>query len=395
MRKTKIQVRKQRPAVKFTVRRIANKNPRNARVFHQFRRKLTRTTAGLIAFGLLASGMWIGDGSSLQSALLTSDTNSVCVATQITKQFENLDVSMANINRDFPKLFANLSFCEDRDCAAEKKIYQTEKQLWQLNSDIAELEKTTAKAHEDFTTELIAAEDGILFCENEDHCQIAEKALQTARICEKEFQKINQILEIRKSVEEKYTIINSNHKEYSASLYIGALMNDVSKNRDRVAENETAYTTCVAADDASVCQEYIQKKQEAEIKIATAIEELISLKSDFEINLQKIDADIVAIQLGKEDSENLTAQEGKGWCAIELEEGKTALSKKVAQAEGFKKTYESALTNLKTKKVELAEKIAAEIEITKMHAAAEKAASEKIIKAGTIFGIWNVIRNTF
>jgi hypothetical protein len=395
MRKTKIHVRKQRPAVKFTVRRIANKNPRNARVFRQFRRKLTRTTAGLIAFGLLMSGMWIGDSSSLQSALLTSDANSTCVATRMIKQFEDFDAEMANINRDFPKLLENLSFCEDKDCAAEKKIYQTEKQLWQLNFNITDLEKTAERAREDFTIELAAAEDGILFCENEERCQVAKRTLQTARICEKEFQKINQFLEIRKSVENKYTIINSNYKEYSASLYIGELMNDVSKNRDRVAENKIAYATCVAADDASVCQEYVQKKQEAEIAIATSIEELISLKSDLKINLQKIDADIVAIQLGKEDPENLTAQEGKGWCEAVLKERGIALSKKVAQAEGFKKTYESALANLKTKKVELAEKIAAEIKTAEIHAAAEKAAAEKIIKAETIFGIWNVIRNTF
>ncbi|MCF7836414.1 hypothetical protein K9N08_00965 [Candidatus Gracilibacteria bacterium] len=381
--KTKIS-RKSRPAVKFTVRRIANRNPRHARVFHQFRRKLARTTAGLIAFGLLASGMWIGDGSSLQSALLTNDGNSACAATEITKQFEDLNIRVANINRDFPKQFANLSFCEDKNCAAEKKIYQTEKQLWQLNSDIAELEKNTAKARKDFTAGLAAAEDGILFCENEDRCQIAERALQTARICEKEFQNITKFSELRTAVAENYTYLNSKGKEYPASVYAKTLLEDISKNRTSVTKNEADYITCVTAEDASVCQKYVENKKEAEEKISSVTEELSYLKAELTDKLDAIDADIIAIQIGKEDSKNLEPNVGKGWCEQNLQSKKSGLSTKISASSSLKKNYETALEKLKQKKILLAMQIAQEIEAT-----------EKKTKAEIIFSIWSVIRNTF
>jgi hypothetical protein len=395
MRKTKIHTRASRPVAKFTVRRIANKNPRSARSFHQFKRKLSRATAGLLLFGLFASGMAVGDGSTLKSEIMANSENSQCAATEITANLEDITSKSINLNRGFPKLFDNLKFCDNESCAAEKKIYQSEEQIWQLRNELAELKNTESSARTKFEAQLSELEDGVLFCENEERCDIAESALRTARVCEKEFQKINQILETKQSVEDQYTLLNSKGKKYPALFYTEKLMEDIFKNRARVDSNESAYLECVAADDASVCQEYIQNKKEAENKITASIEELSSLKYDLENNLTKIDADLTALQIGKKDVENLTAEEGKGWCEAELEEKKVALSEKVTQAKGFKKTYDAALKKLKAKKAELAERIDVEIEAANMHAAAERAAVEKRGKAETIFGIWSAIRNTF
>jgi len=400
MQKTKINARKSQSVnylkprqkqIKFTIRRIANKNPLSARSFYQFKRKFSRVATGLFTFvilGLFVIGIFANmhDGNLLKGKIIADDGESfVCTANEIATKFEDLTSELTDLNHDFSGFLTSLSFCESENCAAEKKIYQTEKQIWQLKYEFAELKKTAQKVHEDFKKELAVAEDEVFFCENEKYCKIAEATLQTVRICEKEFQKNVQLFQINDVVEKKYVSANS----------VENLMESIFKNRIRVAENEDMYANCIAAEDASVCQEYVQKRKEAERKIIASTQELSDLKSDLKNTLVKIDTDIVSLEIGKKDSQNVAPEEGEGWCENEVKDKKINLSKKLNEANGLKQVYEFALKNLKQKRVELATRANAEIEAAEMHAAAEKITEEKREKAEIIFGIWNVMHNVF
>ncbi|MBU1089240.1 hypothetical protein KKF38_00385 [Patescibacteria group bacterium] len=405
MSKTKTISRKPRRLIKFTVRRIANKNPRNARVFHQFKQKLSRATAGLLAFGLLVSGVFLGEGDSLKSEIIQNE-NSACAATEIAANFEDLTSRLANLSRSFPQLIENLDFCAEADCAAEKKLRETEDQIWQLEDEITELKKDEKIAREEFEAELANLEDEALFCENEQRCEVTEADLRIAQSCEKEFRTIARMLETQEDVEKDYSLADSKGREYPAAILVKKLIEEVSKNRTRDDENSDAYERCVTVSDESVCQKYAEKAEAAQQKETAAIEELGGLKSDLEIAIEELNADIVALEIGKKDSANLEPEEGKGWCENELEEKGADLNKKMNAAANLKKAYDAALAELKTKKATLKEVVAAELAEIEMHAAAEREAEEMRItaereaeeqraKAEILFGIWSLIRNTF
>lgn len=394
--KTKTISRKSRRVtlLKFAVRRIANKNPRNARAFHRFKQKLSRATAGLLAFSLLASGMFLDGGDVLKSKIIRNE-NSACAAVKITKNLEDFTSRLASLSRGFPQLIENLDFCAGADCAAEKKLYETEEQIWQLESEIVELKRIEKQAREEFETELAKLEDEVLFCENEERCKIAEANLRSARICEKEFRTLARMLEIQEDVEKDYSLADSREREYPAVILVKKLIKEVSKNRARAAKNSEAHERCVAASDASVCQKYAEKVETAKQKETATIEELGSLKSDLKIAIEELNADIVALEISKKDSKNLKPEEGKGWCENELKEKGADLNKKMSVAADLKKVYETVLAKLKAKKIELKEAVEAELAEIEMHAAAEREAEEKRARAEIIFGIWSLIRNTF
>ena len=170
-------------------------------------------------------------------------------------------------------------------------------------------------------------------------------------------------------------------------------MKTVFENRIKFANNEQAYESCVAAADVSVCQDYVQKKEEARQKETAAIQELSSLKFDLTRIIEEVNSDIVTLDIGKEDAKNLVAEEGKGWCEQELMEKKIALGKKINEAEHLKKEYETALAKLKTKRSSLKVAVGTEIEMIEVHAAEEKTAEENHTKAEIILRIWSIIRN--
>lgn len=412
--KIKTKIRRLRPAVQFTVRRIANKNPRNARTFRQFRRKLTRVTAGLLAIGLLASGIFLNGGELKSDVVETTmaienSTNETCVATTLATKFENLTTRLANISRQFPELINNLDFCGEGECAAEKQIYENENQIWQLEKEFTDLKTSMTRANETFATTLTEKEDRVLFCENESRCGTAEAELREARECEKELQAATRLFKIRVTVEEEHSLMTEKGERAAATIYIKKIMETVFKNRDRVSENTKFYEQCVAASDASVCQKYVEKVKEANRKVLSSITELGGLQIDIEIALEALEKDIVALEIGRKDSENLKENEGLGWCAEELKEKKSALFAKITSADTKKASYESALENLKTRKLTLQAGLQAEFETAAMHAAAEKRAieeaaaeaaaakisAEKRAQAEIIFGIWSAIRNSF
>lgn len=381
--------------MKFTVRRIANKNPRNARVFHRFKQKLSRATAGLLAFSLFASGMFLG-GSDLLRSEIVRNKNFACTAVGIVEDFEDLTSRLANLSRGFPQLIENLNFCAGSDCAAEKKLYETEEQIWQIEDEIVELKRNEKQAREEFEMELAKLENEVLFCENEERCEMVETDLRVARSCKKEFRIIAQMLEIQEAVEKDYSLVDSDGREYSAAVFTKKLMEEVFKNRVRAAENSKAYEQCIVAGNTGVCQQYIQKVEEARQKEAATIEELSGLKFDLEIAIEELNVvDIIALEIGKKDSENLEAGEGKGWCENELKERSDDLDEKMSAAADLKKVYEAALAKLKAKKAVLKEAMEAELAEIEMRAATERKAEEERAKAEIIFGIWSLIRNTF
>ncbi len=398
--KTKIKAKRAPPA-RFRVRRIANKNPRNTRVFHQLKRKLSRVTASLLVFGLLASGMFLGNGSQLKSDIIKNKNseNYICAAIEIKSNFENLTTRLANLSRNFPQLIKNLAFCKKEGCAAEKKLYEAEEEIWNLDNELTDLKKTKKQTSKVFTIKLAEIEDGILFCENEEYCEAAEAALRTARICEKEFQTIEQLFSIREDVESDYPLINSKGMAHPAVIYAGKLVEEIFKNRNLIAKNEMIYAQCVAASDESVCQQYKQNSKESKQKITNSIEELSTLKFDLKNTIENLNTDIVSFEISKKDPRDLTPKKGKGWCENELQENKNALSEKINRASELKNIYEAALVNLNAKKELLKKAIAAEIEIkfeeVSLRTAAEKKTTENHSKAETIFGIWNIIRSTF
>ncbi|MBU1089234.1 hypothetical protein KKF38_00350, partial [Patescibacteria group bacterium] len=257
-----------------------------------------------------------------------------------------------------------------------------------------------------FEAELANLEDEALFCENEQRCEVTEADLRIAQSCEKEFRTIARMLETQEAVEKDYLLADSKGREYPAVILVKKLIEEVSKNRAREDENSEAYEQCIAASDASICQKYAEKVEAAQQKETAVREELSSLKSDLEIVVKELNADIVALEIGKKDSKNLEPEEGKGWCENELKEKGADLNKKMNAAAKLKKVYDAALAELKTKKATLKEVVAAELAEIEMHAAAEREAEEMRVaaereaeemraKAGILFGIWSLIRNTF
>ncbi|MCF7845718.1 MAG: hypothetical protein K9L85_00595 [Candidatus Peribacteraceae bacterium] len=409
--KTKIKIRRSRPAVRFTVRRIANKNPRNARSFRQFRQKLSRLTAGLLAFGLLVSGMFLGGGDSVRSELAAVNETDVytCTAGALTEDFEDLTTRLANLSRQFPELIDNLDFCGEGGCAAEDQIYDDENQIWQIEQDLTTLKIEIQRAQGEFTEIIGEQEDQVLFCENDSRCESAEAELREARTCEKEFSNLSALIDIREMAENEYSLINQKGESKPAANYVKKLMEDVFKNRERAAENLKFYEQCVATSDASVCQKYVAKVDEANTKVATAIAELSDTQLSINNILEKLEADIVALEIGRKDEQNLEENIGLGWCKQELKNKKSALFSKITAAISEKTAYDNALADLKAKKEALQASLQAELEAAAAqaaaekaaaeeavaHAAAEKAAAEKRAQAEIIFGIWSSIRNGF
>lgn len=395
MRKTKIQTRKKRTLARFTIRKIANRNPRSARTFQRIKNRLARATAGLLLFALLVSGMLIGDSEQLRSEVRRSSGEFTCTATDILSDFNELNATYVTLDRNFPKLFEGLSFCDNGDCAAEKKMYQTEKQIWQLEHDIIALIDTKRTAFKEFKKQVSTLEDEVFFCEDEASCSQAEATLRAARLCEKEFQGINQVIKVQNYIIGKYEVVNMDNKSYPTSIYVKKLMSDFFKNYGKASDSETAYGKCIQAADASVCQKHVENWREAMSKKSALVQELVSLKIDLNNDLKKIDADITALQLGKTDTSNFTAQQGKGWCKSEVQNSKAELSQKISQSAELKKTYDQALADLRGRKAELTAALAAEAEAAAMHAAATKARSIQKQQVEIILSIWTAIRNTF
>ncbi|MFH0833863.1 MAG: hypothetical protein V2A63_00530 [Patescibacteria group bacterium] len=442
--KIKNKTRRSRPAVRFTVRRIANRNPRNARNFRQFRQKLTRLTMGLIALGLIAGSLFLHGGQlksdvvattqpdQAETTVVAADTTAstatavantsattaqnsasmndkVCAADDLIKNFEDLTTQLANLSREFPDVIANLDFCGTGKCAAQDLVYKNENKIWQIEKDLTKLETDTTRAQTDFATSLAEKENGVFLCENESRCTAAEAALGKARECEKTFQKLNQLFTIRTDVQDKYSLVTAKGTRESAAVYVKKLMEDIFKNRDRVTENTKFYEQCVAASDASVCQKYVQKVKEANTNIAKSIEELGGLQVDLQDNLDKVEADIVALEIGRGDAQNTKENEGLGWCDQNLKNTKADLFTKLTAAAGAKTTYDNALQHLVDLKITLKASLQSETEEAAMHAAAEKQAAEeaeaiaaaekaaaaKRAQAEMVFGFWTIIRNGF
>ena len=409
--KTNNKLRRSRPAVRFTVRRIANKNPRNARTFRQFRRKLTRTTAGLLVFGLLASGVFV-TGAKLRDDILDSTAdvaNPICAATEINANFDKLTAQMSDLSREFPELIENLNFCGEGTCAAQDQVYANENQIWQLEKDLTTLKTTYERSLEEFTADFSKKEDKVFFCTNESNCQAAEAELNSARMCQKEFQKVTLLFGMRASVENQYSLVTAKGTHESAVIYVKKLMQDIFKNRDRVAKNKEDHTNCVKANDESVCQKYLQNEKDSQEKIIAAIVELGKLQIDIHDTLKVLENDIVALEIGHTDAKNIKENEGLGWCNQEIHNKKNVLVTKIATSTTQKLLYELALKDLNARKAQLQASLQAELDASAMHAAAEKAAAEKAIadaaaaaasavkraQAEIIFGIWSSIRNTF
>lgn len=408
---TKIKTRRSRPTVKFTVRRIANKNPRNARTFRQFRRKLSRVTAGLVVFGLIVSGSFLASGK-LKSDIIDAITNTddaTCAAPGFVADFEKLTTQMSELSREFPDLIENLNFCKGDSCAAEDQIYASENQVWQLEKDLTTLRTNEQRAREEFTTEFAQKEDNVLFCANTNSCQAAENALVEAQNCAKDFKKIEQLFIMRDTAEEEYSLVTEKGKRESAVIYVKKLMDSIFKDRDRVAKNKEDYAKCVDASDESVCQKYLQNAKDAQEKIVANILELGKLQIDIEDTLTALEKDIVALEIGRKDPQNTNENEGLGWCNQETQSKKNTLFVKISTSATQKLVYELALKDLSAKKLALQASLQAELEAAAMHAAAEKAAAEeataaaeaqrisdqKRAQAEIIFGIWSAIRNTF
>ena len=389
------------PRVQFQIRRIANRNPRNARVFRRFKRKLTRATAGLLAFGLLASGLFLS-GGKLQSDVARSVTVASCEAEALAENFEDLTTRISNLSRGFPQLVANLDFCTDESCAAETKLYETEEEIWNLEYELTVLRKTMEAAQENFDEQLSQLENGALFCENEERCDTAETALRSAQICEKVFQNLEREWEIRDEVENEYTLVNSLGREYPTKTYITNLLEKFFRNVERENENRLAYGTCLGASDASVCQEYLVAADQAEENQDAIIAELSDLKEVLLQTIETLNKKVVAIEIGKKDAANFTENEGKGWCAEKLATAKENLSEKISAAANSKRAYETALSRLEAKKVNLAGAIDTELKAleeaeaeAKLKGESDAEAEAKRAKAETLFVIWTSIRNTF
>ncbi|MFA6458772.1 MAG: hypothetical protein WCV72_05325 [Patescibacteria group bacterium] len=408
--KTNNKLRRSRPAVRFTVRRIANKNPHNARALRQFRRKLTRITAGLIVFGICVSGVFLV-GKKLSSDILdaNNEINSTCAAIELNTNFHKLTKQMAELSREFPELIENLNFCGEGSCAAEDQAYANENKIWQLEKNFTILKTSYERSLQEFTTELAQKEDDLLFCASGTSCQAAEDALSTARACEKEFKTSTLLFGTRTNVENEYSVVTDKGKRDSAITYVKKIMQDIFKNQDRATKNKTDYAKCVQARDASVCQKYLQNSNDSEEKITSAIIELGRLQIDIQDTLKVLEKDIIALEIGHTDAENFQANEGLGWCTQELYDKKNVLLTKITSSTTQKLLYELALKDLSARKVTLQAGLQSELEIAAMHAAAEKSAAEqaladaaaaaasaiKRVQAEIIFGFWTSVRNTF
>ena len=409
--------------MKFTVRRIANRNPHNSRILARPNKKLARVATSLFVLTLLVGGIFATDSQFLKSDLLDSDgsENFVCEATDFADSFKEKTERLSNLSRNFPDLFAGVELCSDlSDCSAVQKISEAEAKIRELENEIETLEKDFVTARDVFADRLIRVEDSVFFCPNAEICDPLEMELRTIQKCEKEFNRAAQLFKIKKEVEESYITLDEIGREQSAISLARDLNKEIYNSFERAEKSSQNYSDCVAAGDESVCQEYSERTVAAWESSAKAIFDLKNLQSEFEKIVEQVNSDIVAIELGKKDSENIEPNEGKGWCAEKLSESKKLLNSKILGATDSRLAYETALEKLAEKKELYKSEILAELEEAELHASAELAAAEearlleekelaeqkaeaaaeaelnlKKSQAETLFEAWSMVRNLF
>jgi len=418
--KTKINSRKPRRVVRFTVRRIANKNPHNARIIPRSDKKIIRATTSLFVLILFVGGIFMTNVHWLKGDLISSE-NFVCEATNFANSFKEKTDRLANLLRKFPDFFAGIEECSDlANCAVVQQISEAEIKIKQLENEIATIQKNFETVREVFNENLVRVEDNVFFCPNVEICEPLEAELRTVQKCEKDFYQTARLFEIRSKVEESYMIIDAVGREQSAIELARDLNDDIFNAFERAQKNSKDYSDCVMASDASVCQEYSQHTVAAWESSANAIFSLKELRPEFERIIERLNKDIVALELGKKDSENFELNEGKGWCSQKLTESKKLLNSTIIGATDSRFVYELALENLAEKKKLYESDILAEMEAASLHAAAELAAEEEArlatekelaeqkaaaaaelrlsvqrSQAKTLFEAWSMIRNLF
>ena len=400
--KTKINSRKLRRVARFTVRRIANKNPRNARILPRPNKKIVRVATSLFALVLLVGGIFTTDARWLKSELVSSE-NFVCEASFFTQSFNEKVTRLADLSRKFPDLFAGAELCTSlADCAAVQKIYEAEVEIEKLENSVITLQDDFKKSREAFVVDFIRVEDGVFFCPNVEICEPFEAELRIVQECEKEFEQTARLFEIRKDIEESYIVLDANGHEQSAIVLARDSNKEILDARERAQTNSKNYSDCVAMSDASVCQEYLQRVEAAWRSEIEAVYFLKDLQPQLERIVERLDFDIVALELGKKDSENFEPNEGKGWCSQKLAESKKLLNNEIIAATSVRSAYELALKNLAKKKELYEAQIMAELEASSLHAAAEIATVEaeaeldiKRSQAEILFEMWSSIRVLF
>jgi hypothetical protein len=347
--------------------------------------------------------------------------NFVCEATTFADSFEEKTTRLSNLSRKFPDLFVGARECADlSDCAAVQKISEAETKIREYENEIATLEKDFASAREVFAENLSRVEDSVFFCPNDEICSPLETELRTIQKCEKEFDKVARLFQIRAEVEKSYITFDENNREQSAIALARDLNKQIFTAVERAEQNSKNYSDCVATSDASVCREYSERTVAAWESGAKAVLFLNNLRPEFEKIIEQLNSDIVALELGKKDSKNLNPNEGKAWCAEKLSESKKLLNSTILGATDSRAKYETALEKLAEKKKQYESEILAELEAAKMHAAAEIVAAEKArilaeqklaaqkaaeeaekelnakkSQAEVLFGAWSMVRNLF
>ncbi|MFH1375497.1 MAG: hypothetical protein ABIH35_02395 [Patescibacteria group bacterium] len=394
----------------FTVRRIANRNPRaslpavrRARNYHTFRRKLARTTAGFLLFLLLLIGASLS-GDLRSNVILSDAENFICSATEIGQAIDKATRDIISLNQNFPTILEELFLCADAECAAEERIYETENQITALETQIFDLEKRYDEDRENLGETLSKLEDRVLFCEDASRCSKAKMALRAARDCEQEFARTEMIFSTKTDVADTYPLPDTKGSPVTGVSYIYKLSTDLLEQRIRTDNFKATYERCLLANPESLCRKYTSNAADS-VKLENQIaSELRTAKSNLMHAIGQLDTDIVAFEISRKDKTDLTADQGLGWCETELSNAKQALGAQAEEAADLKLIYDNAYDNLQQKKSELSQQLEAEakaadaetvarIQAEELHAAAEAEKSTQKQQVGTLLNFWGFIRN--
>ena len=402
--KTKTRAKSPPRQAAFTVRRITNRNPRHARSYRTFRRKLARATAGFLLFLLLLAGTSFSSG--LRSNVISADSESfTCSATEIGAALDKATRGIIGLNQTFPTILEELFLCADAECAAEKRIYESEEQIAALETEISDLEKRYDEDRELlFNQTLPKLEERVLFCEDTGRCSKAKAALKAARDCEQEFARTELSISAKIDVASAYSLLDAKGLPQAGVAYVYKLTTDLLKQRTRTDELKATYEQCPQANPESLCQKYTDDAADSAKLEDSIAGELRTAKSDLKSSINALDADIIAFEISRKDKTDFTVNQGLGWCETELSNAKQALGVQAQRSADFKLIYDNAYDNLQQKKLDLSKQLASEAQAAdseaaakaqaeELHAAAETETSAKEEQVGTLLNFWSFIRN--
>jgi hypothetical protein len=352
--KTKTKSKPALPAVRFSIRRIANRNPRNIRGFQAEESRLKRVFAGfliLLALLILALAGNINQSSeSLQADVIAADSATTNSESSCTAQVigQNLSILRAQ------KIKLITRYVDYLENSTWEKIPAVASELQNLNTQITTAEKGFDENRKAATITLTRLENEVLLCANNQSCAEAEEALAAKQNCEKQIKNTVIALEEQTKILAKYRFRDA-QKNLVGKVDIQKIFTTLDQYRAKTDSQQTLLEKCLADNiyQGAACtknRSEFEKARDAEVK---QFEKIADLANPLVVITKTLDTDITTLKFAEKNGKDSTPNQGLGWCQQSLSETSAILNTKVSESADLKAAYNDALQQLAEIKAEL------------------------------------------